>query len=84
MTTLLVAIGGLAGVLARYDSLPGLEFPGDPDRYPTRDEVVAYLTGYARRFELTLELDSAVGSLRRDGARHVLGLDDRSVLADRS
>src|ERR671938_79381 len=27
----------------RYDALPGLAFPGDPDGYPTRDEVVAYL-----------------------------------------
>ena len=27
----------------RYDALPGLAFPGDPDGYPSRDEVVAYL-----------------------------------------
>ena len=36
----------------RYSSLPGLPFPGDPDRYPTRDDVVAYLTEYVRHFEL--------------------------------
>jgi putative flavoprotein involved in K+ transport len=24
---------------ARYCGLPGLPFPGDPDRYPTKDEV---------------------------------------------
>ena len=30
----------------RYDSLPGLPFPGDRDGYPTRDEVVAYLEDY--------------------------------------
>ena len=29
----------------RYDSLPGLPFPGDPDSYPARDDVVAYLDG---------------------------------------
>ena len=33
----------------RYDSLPGLAFPGDPDGYPTRDEVVAYLERLRRR-----------------------------------
>src|SRR4051812_25103169 len=33
----------------RYDSLPGLRFPGDPGSYPGRDDVVAYLTEYARR-----------------------------------
>ena len=36
----------------RYDSLPGRAFPGDPDSYPGRDDVVAYLTDYARDFEL--------------------------------
>src|SRR6478672_3955971 len=41
---------------ARYDSLPGLPFPGDPDHYPSRDEVVAYLTDYAERFDLPVEL----------------------------
>jgi putative flavoprotein involved in K+ transport len=27
--------------------MPGLDFPGDPGRYPHRDEVVAYLRRYA-------------------------------------
>src|SRR5262245_13609549 len=26
----------------RYSALPGLPFPGDPDGYPTRDEVISY------------------------------------------
>jgi putative flavoprotein involved in K+ transport len=33
---------------ARYSAMPGLAFPGDPDRYPHRDEVVAYLDEYAK------------------------------------
>ncbi|WP_440106720.1 flavin-containing monooxygenase [Streptosporangium sp. H16] len=33
---------------ARYSSLPAMPFPGDPDRYPHRDEVVDYLARYAR------------------------------------
>ncbi|MBC6458600.1 flavin-containing monooxygenase [Actinomadura sp. HBU206391] len=32
---------------ARRSALPGRPFPGDPDGYPTRDQVVAYLTNYA-------------------------------------
>ncbi|MBN6054827.1 NAD(P)/FAD-dependent oxidoreductase [Nonomuraea sp. RK-328] len=32
---------------ARYSSLPGMGFDGDPERYPRRDEVVAYLERYA-------------------------------------
>src|SRR3954471_21664135 len=44
----------------RYDSLPGRTFPGDPDAYPGRDDVVAYLTDYARDLELPVELNSPV------------------------
>jgi putative flavoprotein involved in K+ transport len=68
---------------ARYDSLPGLEFPGDPDRYPGRDDVIAYLTEYARRFELPVELDSRVQAVRaRDGGGFVVELADRSYEAE--
>ena len=49
---------------ARYDSLPGLAFPGDPDSYPGRDEVVEYLTGYAEHFDLPVELGSEVLAVR--------------------
>ena len=38
----------------RYDSLPGLEFAGDPDGYPRRDEVIAYLEQLDRRHELSV------------------------------
>ena len=48
---------------ARYDALPGLAFPGDPDRYPSKDEVADYLTDYARRFDLPVELGSRVSSV---------------------
>jgi FtsP/CotA-like multicopper oxidase with cupredoxin domain len=67
---------------ARYDSLPGMEFPGDPDRYPSRDEVADYLTDYARRFELPVELNSRVRSIRRRSQRYALELDDRTYEAD--
>src|SRR5215203_1583145 len=32
---------------ARYSSLPERPMPGDPERYPARDEVAAYLRNYA-------------------------------------
>src|SRR5919202_989725 len=47
----------------RYSALAGLAFPGDPDGYPTRDEVIAYLEQYAATFELPVELDSGVRSV---------------------
>src|SRR3954470_19696610 len=53
----------------RYDALPGLAFPGEPDGYPGRDEVIAYLERYAHTFELPILFDSAVRSLTaRDGS----------------
>jgi putative flavoprotein involved in K+ transport len=36
---------------ARYSALPGMPFPGDPDRYPHRDEVIDYLTRYAEQLD---------------------------------
>ena len=64
----------------RYDSLPGKPFPGDPDHYPTRDEVVAYLEEYAR--DLPVELNSRVTAVRQAGDGYVVELEDRSYEAD--
>ena len=67
----------------RYDSLPGLAFPGDPDSYPSRDDVVAYLTDYARRFELPVEFNSRVRAVRaRDDGGFLVELADRTYEAD--
>ena len=65
----------------RYSALPGLVFAGDPDGYPTRDEVVAYLEKYAATFELPIELNSRVRSLTRRNGRFVVGLDDDEISA---
>jgi putative flavoprotein involved in K+ transport len=66
----------------RYDSLPGLPFPGDPASHPGRDEVVAYLSDYARRFELPVELGSRVRSIRCSGGAYLVELDERAYEAD--
>jgi putative flavoprotein involved in K+ transport len=63
---------------ARYDSLPGRTFPGDADAYPGRDDVVAYLSDYARDFELPVELDSAVRAVRCGERGYLVELDDRT------
>ena len=66
----------------RYSALPGLAFPGDPDGYPTRDEVVAYLERYAAIFDLPVELSSPVRSLTGEDGRFVVGLENRRLEAD--
>jgi putative flavoprotein involved in K+ transport len=67
---------------ARYNALPGLAFPGDPDRYPGRDDVVAYLTDYGRHFDLPVEFDRHVRSIRKADGGYLVELDDRAYEAD--
>jgi putative flavoprotein involved in K+ transport len=52
---------------ARFSSLPGLPFPGDPERYPCRDEVIAYLQSYAQYFQLPVHVQSRVERIQRTG-----------------
>jgi putative flavoprotein involved in K+ transport len=67
----------------RYSALPGLTFPGDPDGYPTRDEVIAYLESYAETLELPVELKSEVEKLEQgDDGRFRLEVDGRTLTAD--
>ena len=66
----------------RYDSLPGLQFPGDPDGYPGREEVVDYLESYASTFELPVQLDSAVQSVAVADDGFILDLGARTLQAD--
>src|SRR5262245_31346767 len=65
----------------RYSSLPGHPFAGDPEGYPTRDEVVGYLEDYARRFGLPIEEQAPVRSLTEREGRFVLDVDGRTVTA---
>jgi putative flavoprotein involved in K+ transport len=68
-----------------YSALPGLRFPGDPDGYPTRDEVIAYLERYAETFQLPIELNSEVTKLDRgEDGRFRLELDGRTITADQA
>jgi putative flavoprotein involved in K+ transport len=68
----------------RFSALPGLPFPGDPDGYPTRDEVIAYLERYAETLDLRIELSSEVKQLERTGdGRFRLQVHDQQITADR-
>jgi putative flavoprotein involved in K+ transport len=65
-----------------YDSLPGLDFPGDPGGYPTREEVLAYLQSYASHFDLPVRLGTAAKRLSLDGARFVIEIEEGCIAAD--
>jgi putative flavoprotein involved in K+ transport len=52
---------------AQWSSISGWMFPGPPARYPTRDEVIDYLTQYERRYDLPVERPANVSAVRREG-----------------
>ena len=60
----------------------GLAFPGDPDGYPTRDEVVAYLEQLRGAFELPVQLDSPSARSRRTATRSSSSLTAEQIKAD--
>lgn len=67
---------------ARFSSLPGLPFPGDETRYPTRDEVIAYLETYATHFGFPICFGARVVKVtRRDDLFTVVTADNRSFQA---
>jgi putative flavoprotein involved in K+ transport len=52
---------------AQWSSIPGWMFPGKPDRYPTRDEVISYLTQYEERYKFPILRPVKVSAVRMDG-----------------
>ncbi|MDI6098831.1 NAD(P)/FAD-dependent oxidoreductase [Actinoplanes sp. NEAU-A12] len=52
---------------ARFSALPGMPFPGDPDRYPLRDEVVDYLTACTAALDAEVRHHSRVEQVTADG-----------------
>lgn len=47
-----------------YSGLPGLPFPGERGRYPSRDDVTAYLSRYADVFGLPIVRQQTVTSVK--------------------
>src|SRR5215211_6793515 len=48
-----------------YSALPGLAVPGDPEGYPTKDEMADYLEAYAERFDLPVAPGTGIRRLER-------------------
>ena len=51
-----------------YSALPSLALAGDPEGYPTKDELADYLEQYAHHFKLPVILGSSIQHLERAGA----------------
>lgn len=65
---------------ARFSSLPGMPFPGDPDRYPRRDEVVAYLAAYAEALDAEIRHGHRVDHVTRRDDRFVVSTTDGATV----
>jgi cation diffusion facilitator CzcD-associated flavoprotein CzcO len=50
-----------------HSALPYLGFPAGTPRYPSRQQMIAYLESYARHFELTPRFQEKVRSVARSG-----------------
>jgi putative flavoprotein involved in K+ transport len=51
---------------AGFSSLPGMPFPGDPDRYPTRNEVADYLERYAAHLGVEIHTNTPVATIGQE------------------
>ena len=52
---------------ATWSSIAGRQMPPNIDGYPTRDEVIDYLTDYERHYQVPVERPVSVDSVRREG-----------------
>ncbi|MFG3613344.1 flavin-containing monooxygenase [Rummeliibacillus stabekisii] len=51
---------------AIFSSMPGMNFPGEPNRYPQRDEVIRYLQDYKIQFQLPVMGNQRVESVKKN------------------
>ena len=65
---------------AAFSSMPGMPFPGDPDSYPSRDEVADYLERYAASIPVEIQTNTRVTTVRQEaGAFLVYTADGRQL-----
>ncbi|MCZ8521884.1 MULTISPECIES: flavin-containing monooxygenase [Paenibacillus] len=69
---------------ARYSSLPGFPFPGDPEGYPTCDKVVQYLRSYADHFHFPIRYHTSVQHVSSNEELFYVTTTKQEVLRARS
>ena len=65
-----------------FSKLPGARYARGTGMFPTRDQMVGYLEGYARRNELDIRLNSELERLDREHGRWILRTSSGDVSAD--
>lgn len=67
---------------AWLNGLPGMPFPGNPQHFPSKDEVADYLWAYRRKFRLPVRHDCAVLRLTKGMRRFEVVTKDGNLFAD--
>lgn len=67
---------------ARYSTLPGKAFDGPAGHSPTKDDVAAYLRGYAEQFGLPIQSGVRVTRLSRSQGGYLLETTAGAIEAD--
>lgn len=68
---------------ARWSSLPGWIMPGGPDYYPSRDDVLSYMTDYEARYRLPIRRPVRVSAIRAE-VEYLALETDRGALGARA
>ncbi len=68
---------------AKFDGLPGMDFPGDPWHFPGKDEVAGFLEQYAVEMDLPVRMQTRVDRLvPREGGGFTAHLGSDGVECD--
>lgn len=67
---------------ARYNNLPGLEFPGNKNHFPHKDEVVSYLKRYVDTFKIPIKVKEQVTSLSNENNLFQIKTENNSYTSE--
>jgi putative flavoprotein involved in K+ transport len=65
---------------AAFSSMPGMPFPGDPGRYPHRDDVADYLQRYAEAIPVEIQTNTRVTTIHQEDHEFVVATADGAQL----
>ncbi|NBI28100.1 flavin-containing monooxygenase [Chengkuizengella marina] len=61
----------------KYSSLPGFQFPGEPNGYPNKNETANYLKQYQKKFSIPVELNTQVTYITKEDDRFITVTKDK-------
>lgn len=65
----------------KYNTLPGMPYPGEPWSYPGKDDIANYLQAYSREFKLPVRTGIKVHAVGANGGGYLLESSDGPISA---